>query len=775
MTIRAQGPDGQVFEFPDGTPEATISRAVREHYSSAPSSAPQRSMPRTSAETNAVQRGYMLRNMQRETAPLGLGYLIQPLSDMVSDPRRRTQAGNAIGGAAGWLAQQAQQPLDLPRLGRDTMAAGQEAWNNLPSLAGNVLTHLPQVLRGMTYGPAQDAETAAQDEDLANVRGDNAAANAAASRANAATVQNTINMAAPFMGGGNAVRAGVTAAAVDAPFALARQEGNLQERLPGALTEIGGVGMLGAGLQRAASALPATRIAPRTADIVDRFEQANVPPIFAAARGQEAAPMTMAIAENPIGGNVRANLARSAAATGEEANRLAGEYAPPLTRESAGETIQSGIQRWANPTRAEPGPTDLAGAYSTPSRLWSFDTKANTLYENVTGRIQQMEDAALGGAGQPRIGAEPTLTVTSNAQRVLNDIVGSVRNQSFRQTIADPQIVRFARLINDPQGRVHFGDLRAFRTYVRGLQENPQLRQGMDDAGLQRLEEALTQDISQSASNIGGPQAAHVLNRVDTFYRAGQQRIQRALQPFRDARSPASAYERIIQLASDNRAGANTEALLSLKRTLRPDEMRSVQATLINRMGRVRKGAADALEPEAFSIENFTSNYADMSPAARRILFGSRGGGATEDLAAALDNLAYVAGRQKNVRGFTNYSRSGSSVQNVGTLALAAGAVGRAFMGDFMPAVELAAGAVGMRVMGEALTNPRFVRWMVGASRTTGKAGSLAAQLPRLAVIAAADPAVAQVYNELAHPSARQSAPPADAAPSPRARELQTP
>lgn len=53
MTIRAEGPDGHVFEFPDGTGEAVISRVIREHYAESSNARPTptpRRAPRNIAE-----------------------------------------------------------------------------------------------------------------------------------------------------------------------------------------------------------------------------------------------------------------------------------------------------------------------------------------------------------------------------------------------------------------------------------------------------------------------------------------------------------------------------------------------------------------------------------------------------------------------------------------------------------------------------------------------------------------------------------------------------
>lgn len=741
----------------------------------------------TGGEREAVGQGMLQRQMQRNALPYGLGYIAEPMGNMIANPTRRRELMRSVQGA--WRTAQEIPSLDLPQLGRDTLAAGERAAASLPNLPGQIASNLPQIARALTYGGFEDAARGQQAMDLASYRGDAAGEQEAARAANEGTGHAAATTLAPLFGGGSVVRAAATGAGIAAPFALSRGEGSLQERLPDALLEIGSAAALSGGVQAGVNtaglfgrvARPAVRPSPESVNTAQAFERANVPPNWAAVRGREAAPWSEAIAGNPVGGNVRANVQRSIDATRAEAGRIAGGYGGAMSPEGAGTIVQQGVRRWANDSAA-PGPTSLREAYGAPSRDSSFASKVDRLYSEVLGRIERAEDAmvsgsARGGNGSPMIGQTPQLTTTEASRAALTDILSRVRNENIRRVVADPQLRRFAEMLSEPGGRVYLADLRELRTYVRGLQRTPGLRQGLDDAGLQRLEEALTRDILQSAHNIGGPQAAHAVHRVDTFYRAGMQRIQRALQPFtREGTTPTAGFIRILNLAADGRANADTSALLSLKRALRPDEFRIVQGSLVETLGQLRPGAAGAMETGAFSLENFVTNYAKLSPRGRQILFGNYGGGSaqTAELAAALDNLAYVAGRLKQVRQFRNWSHSGDHMQTVGTFT-ALGAGGAAALGgNMLPLAGTLATLGSMRLMGEALTNPGFVRWLVRAqSAANGGARSAQAALRDLAKLAATDPALVPIYNELAQQQERPAPAPAYSAGDPARREPQ--
>lgn len=728
--------------------------------------------PTSAASTNEAVRQAQVGTRERavraraegrvRNEDIGFGQRVAaPFTDMFRSQPRQRAAAESVASAGRYIAQQAQTPLDIPRLGADTAANVGAAIHDLPQVPGMLARNAPAIARGVTYGPWQDERAARVDELTAQDLGNSADTAGAANRGNAAAVQSGVNLAAPLLMGGStsALRAAGTGAAIDAPFALTRGQGDLQERLPSALTEILGSGATTGLLAAASNAAPriAAALPSAAANRAGQFEAAGVRPTLAALQAKEAAPIAQAIAENPIGGNVRANLENSVEDTANAARGIAGRYGSPADPSLTGENVQAAARRFSSGDGTSPRstPVPLPEAYSTPSRDSSFDAKATALYSHVEGRIEAAENHILQGGGPPpRLGAMPALTVTTNTQAALAAILGRVRNPAIAAETTDPQLARFAQLMETPD-RVHFGDLRAFRTYVRGLMSKPMLRTGVDDAGMNRLYGALSEDIRQSARNIAGPSAAHMLQRVDTFYRAGNNRIQRALQAFvgkgDNPVTPTAAYERMRALAGQT-SRANGDALLSLKRSMRPEEWRNVAASFVDHLGSVKPNAGNALEPGAFSVDNFVANYARLSPQGRRILFGSLGGG-TEGLAQELDNLAQVAGYQKGVRGFTNFSRSGVSINNMGTIAMGAAALSRAAVGDYAPLGGFVGGLAAARITGEMLTNPAFVRWLVGAqraSRAAGAGGTLSrARLVELGRLAATDPALAPLYADL--------------------------
>lgn len=743
MTIDVRAPDGTIYRV--NTDDENVARErARRAYLEQRTAPPRLARPEpTDSARRQVGERAALRSVSRAAVPFGLGVVTQPLANLASDPARRQALGRSAQGA--WRDIQQIPNLDFGRLGRETLQAAGEGIQNLPQTAGQIVSHLPQIAWEATGAPVLREEQAQQQIDLARALGGDPSQ--AAQQANAATGQTVLNAAAPLFGG-SVPRAALGGALLTAPSALSGP-GTLQERLPDALTQIGGGAGLGAALQSGANALPGLLNAPnQTMRRAQQFEQAGVEPMLAATQGRGGAPMAMAIAENPIGGNVRRNLQRSADSVRDAATGISRQYGQHGQPEQVGEAVQRGVQRWSRDTSPAPR---AAPPEQISTREWSFNAKANALYEHVFDDIARDEAGHISGM----TGATAT---ADNARAVLADIESAVTAPNVREIVRPPLVQELARALDADQHVLRFNDLRRLRTWVREARRDPSLRQNINEASLSRLEGALTQDIMTSAEALGGRVLADKLRRVDQFYRAGQQRIQQALEPF--ARGGGrQAYDRILALAREG-GRQNSQALLSLKRTLRPDEWREVSATVIDDMGRVTKGSGNVLEEGAFSIERFVTEYARLSPDGRRALFGSYGGGAArrvgaapapgaDDLAASLDNLARVAGYLKQVRGFTNYSRSGSSIQNISTLGAFGGASWAAITGNPSALAGLAAMGLTARLTGELLTNPSFVRWLTSAARASGKPGGMRGAMRNLSRLATSDPAIAAYAAEL--------------------------
>ena len=530
---------------------------------------------------------------------------------------------------------------------------------------------------------------------------------------------------------------------------------------------------LGPGKAPARAATPRPSAPNRLATNVESFDRAGVRPSLAATGGGRAATsLANTVAENPIAGVPTRGRLRGAVEDAEaSAGRLAARYGETRGAQITGENVQSGVQRFARDRGVTPASATAPAARS------SFSAKADRLYEDAFAPIEDAEAAvaARAGADASRMTAEaeaarsarlaerealvqraakdaelesarrgyrvqpetvpewdipevsPTaprpIVIPTQTGAVVRDIAQRVNSPALSRLITDKTPTRILKALEEDASNVRFNDLRELRTWVRTAQRDETLRQGITRANLQRLEAALTEDIYNATRQLAGEGALARLMRADRFYKAGVQRIDRALESFDAAGSGESAYTRVVQ-AGGSTSSADAQKLLSLKRSLNAEEWGDVAANIVAELGKPTAGAAQVGEP-GFSISTFVTNYNKLSPRGRDILFGPVGGGGAKAtrLQAELDNLARVIGMLKEVEKGANTSKTFVNAQAAATVT-----------GAVIEPVTTASFLGAFALAGEMLTNPVVVRWLarLGSAKARGP-GPFSAALKNLA------------------------------------------
>lgn len=423
---------GRVHEFPDDASDEEIA-ATLESMPAAPSQPQHAPTPRPPQLTPQQQSQLAVQATGRlaNRNALPFGQIAEPVATMLSDPARRAQLGQALQGA--WRDVQQIPSLDVGQLGRETWQSMQGAVRNLPNLPGQIANNLPQIARNATYGPFVDAERAQQQVDLARILGDEEGEQTAAREANIATggaVTNTVGF-----GVGSAVRtplqAGGLALALDAPHALSRGEGSLQERLPAALTEMAGAAGFGATAQYGANRLQdALRAPPRTGEMVARMDRAGVQPSLAAANGGGVSgTATKVIGDNLAAGPmVRARTERQLTQTRDAAQRIAREYGRPRDPQGVGNLVNTAIRRYST-QRGLPNPEPGVDPLRVSTQNWSLASKAEAVYDQALRPVE----------GNP--------ATLANTRAVLEDLNRRTSRRDVREFVQDPAVSEFESLV----------------------------------------------------------------------------------------------------------------------------------------------------------------------------------------------------------------------------------------------------------------------------------------------------------------------------------------
>ncbi len=230
------------------------------------------------------------------------------------------------------------------------------------------------------------------------------------------------------------------------------------------------------------------------------------------------------------------------------------------------------------------------------------------------------------------------------------------------------------------------------------------------------LYSAMTKDMEAAAVT---PQAKQAWQRANNYYRMRMQRLGHIEDIVNKNGGPEAAYQSMF---SGARNGATP--LKRVMDALQPKSRAEVAAAFLQRMGRATKGNQDATA-DAFSMQTFLSNWADLSPEARKQLFSNARFGS--DYVANVDKLAQMAGAIKEGgKAFANPSGSGGQVALGATIGGTGVFAAQQLMSGNLSGAAMAIGS-GLAYVGannataRLMTSPRVVKWLAHhTQRDTG-------------------------------------------------------
>jgi hypothetical protein len=545
-----------------------------------------------------------------------------------------------------------------------------------------------------------------------------------------------------------------------------------QVLVPGLATSpIGGVGR-GAGTTKAAQT--ANRLSEVEQDAA-AFDRSGVRPFGPAFSTGPVAGIGKQITEMPfVGGPAREALEESLTGARDAARNVAGRYGSARDAREVGDVAQQGIERFKDARPADVlddasrnlSDAQLSEAIAAPARATSLKAKMAALYERAWRRIPQVMQRGRAVEGQARVMGNP-----QNTRRVLDEIV--TRNlrmtnqaQAAREgsdAVANPVrgglLGRMIDAVRNPRWTANLQTLRDMRSEFR------RLASGMSDterntlklSDLQRIQGSITDDMidllqrnadayraaGDNATALNFERAIREFRRADWFTRLSMERLETIERLFK-ADNAQSLFTNIKNAALAGGKG-NEQLLATLQRTLRPEEMGEIAAGILHEMGRPVGSARGVTQKLEFSVNTFLTNWQNMSPRAKAILFDG-------PHRAALDDLVRVVSRLANVEALANNSRSFTNATGMTAIT----AAGAAFASGADAMLTAGAGAAALGTTSVLLSRPSYVKWVIGylkakeAARNPQGAGRLSASLAQLGRMAKSDPALIPAFRALA-------------------------
>jgi hypothetical protein len=386
-----------------------------------------------------------------------------------------------------------------------------------------------------------------------------------------------------------------------------------------------------------------------------------------------------------------------------------------------GRNLKNSVQNFATSKDAINALPDNLKITQVPVRNVGFKAKSSALYNALDDKV-------------------PPITVVNleKTKEILNDVGNKITtNPELAKILSPAEFESYKKALSGNNFKMTYGELQTFRTILGEKITDATLFTSASQKDLSRLYGALTQDMK------GAAQANNALKdwqRANDFYKAGVTRLEGFLKRFNDPDFKAAPERIVTMLESSAKAkGGNLGMLRAARRSVPDDVWSLVSINALQRLGSKTQGGE-------FSIKKFLSDYRNLSPGAKDILF--KGTGNTE-LSKSIDELAEIA---------LAFEKSGTDVVEGSrtTLGVTTAAAGLGLT-EAMTTGQVPIGTLllGVSTAGTAklLTFRPFVNWLATTSKTNDLVGSLS----KLNTMARAYPYLAPEIKEYASELSKMS------------------
>lgn len=327
----------------------------------------------------------------------------------------------------------------------------------------------------------------------------------------------------------------------------------------------------------------------------------------------------------------------------------------------------------------------------------------------------------------------------------------NARRKSLGMTVMEPvptadQIEQnvMATLGNMTDNRLPYEALQKLRSLVGREIDNANFGSDVPRSMWRPVYAALSRDMEEAVKATGNPKAAEALTNANQYHSRYVDQLEN-IDSIIGKKDGEGAYLAAVSGAKDG-----PTRIRSIMQALPEAQKKIVSSAFIRRMGRA-VGSQQTDENDVFSMNTFLTNYANTSPEARKVLFGSYG----PEFERNMETIAKATSRiREGSKVFANPSGTSSRDALIGQVATTGAGVGTALAmgnagGAFLALASSLTGSALANGAARMMTSPKYVNWL---ARTSEKpVGELAAQLQVLRGIAerSQDPEVMEVAGQL--------------------------
>ena len=429
-------------------------------------------------------------------------------------------------------------------------------------------------------------------------------------------------------------------------------EGNtLEERLAAAKSGAIGGGLLGGALGRFAA--PAEKAAaPAVPGSVQAAERLGVDLPYYAVTDSPALQRATKVSESiPMAGEPVVAARQKAVTQLEDA---VDALVPKMTTEQAGEKIGAGIKGWMTSGVRE---------------------KAKAAYDEVAGLFENAN----------------AMKPLDNTRNAVADIMAQRASAKLEGTT--PAIDLLMPAVRSSEGLTYDG-AKTLYTELRNLRSENMIK-GVKDANVEKLYNALKNDVLDIAEEAGGAPARFFLQKADRQYQqmsAMREQLAKIVGKREEAVSDEQIFNRLFNASKDG-GSANNKLVQRAITVMEPEQLKAFQAGILSKLGRDAQGN--------FSPDRWlgAKGINALSPRAKAMIFKDE-----PKLVRALDDVTTISERFKNLNKFGN--PSGTSQGIFGGLTITS------MIHSPIKTLAAIAGANGFtRIMSKPATAQGFADW----------------------------------------------------------------
>jgi hypothetical protein len=300
--------------------------------------------------------------------------------------------------------------------------------------------------------------------------------------------------------------------------------------------------------------------------------------------------------------------------------------------------------------------------------------------------------------------------IPKNLNRALFKPAGSASTTAVQEYANDPEIAAIKAVLDKTQGSLTYQDMLAIKTKLGNMMEQSYANT-VNKAQISQLVSAIDNDMKATIESIGNPDTVRDWEQGKAIYNNAMRDYEKAFKDLlgtKDMPVEPEAVYRILMGRGSTKASADIEAFETVWRQLGKAKQGELAATVLAHMGNTDPAKMGSVE--GFSLNTFLTQYKNLSPQAKQMLFRSTGNAQLEQ---ALDDLMFAAdkiGGWDKVASTSRSNISGTMLGQVGAIA------GIAATADWLTALKFAALDIGGPAAAAwTLTNPKGIRAIADA------------------------------------------------------------